>query len=65
MYAKRRAKDSFHEFKDISDTRQIQEVFQQGLADLQMLKRQGTVHSMFHTDQLVVEVSFKVCDLDD
>lgn len=57
QYAKRRARDSFTEYKSLSDTRQIQEVFQSGLEELRMLKRQSTIHAMFHTDPLVVEVS--------
>lgn len=57
QYTKRRARDSFTEYRSLSDTRQIQEVFQNGLEELRMLKRQGTIHSMFHTDPLVVEVS--------
>ena len=56
MYAKRRAKDSFLEHRNLSDSRQIQEVFQNGLEELRVLRRQGTIHDMFHTDPLVVEV---------
>ncbi|CCG82432.1 putative Iron-sulfur cluster biosynthesis protein Isd11 [Taphrina deformans PYCC 5710] len=55
QYAKRRARDSFTEFRSLQDGRQVQEVFQAGLEDLRMLKRQGTIHGMFHTDPLVVE----------
>ena len=56
QYAKRRSRDSFVENRSLSDTRQIQEVFQNGLEELRMLKRQGTIHAMYHTDPLVVEV---------
>lgn len=59
QYAKRRARDSFVEHRSISDSRQVQEVFQNGLEELRMLKRQGTIHAMYHTDPLVVEVIFE------
>jgi hypothetical protein len=37
-YAKRRARDSFREHKDVQDERQIQELMQKGLKELQALK---------------------------
>lgn len=37
-YAKRRTRDSFREHKDIQDPRQIQELMQKGLKELQSMK---------------------------
>lgn len=40
-YARRRTRDAFKEHKDVQDPRQIQELLQKGLKDLQMLKVRG------------------------
>jgi hypothetical protein len=37
-YAKRRTRDSFREHKDVQDPREIQELMQKGLKELQVLK---------------------------
>lgn len=37
-YAKRRTRDAFREYKDINDPRRIQELIQEGLKNLQVLK---------------------------
>lgn len=37
-YAKRRTRDAFRENKSVDDPRRIQELIQQGLKDLQMMK---------------------------
>ncbi|KAL7779104.1 hypothetical protein CFE70_008607 [Pyrenophora teres f. teres 0-1] len=37
-YAKRRTRDAFRDSKSINDERQIQEMVQKGLSELQMLK---------------------------
>jgi len=37
-YAKRRTRDSFHEHQKETDERKIQELMQQGLKELQVLK---------------------------
>jgi hypothetical protein len=37
-YAKRRTRDSFREHKDIQDPREIQELMQRGLKELQSMK---------------------------
>jgi hypothetical protein len=51
-YAKRRARDSFREHKDVTDERTIQELMQKGLKELQVLKVRrgiefGTLGSCF------------------
>ncbi len=37
-YAKRRTRDSFREHKDVQDPREIQELMQKGLKELQVMK---------------------------
>ena len=37
-YAKRRTRDAFHENKSVQDPRQVQELVQKGLKELQVLK---------------------------
>jgi LYR motif-containing protein 4 len=37
-YAKRRTKDAFREHKTVQDPREIQELIQKGLKELQMMK---------------------------
>ncbi|ESZ90962.1 hypothetical protein SBOR_8655 [Sclerotinia borealis F-4128] len=54
-YAKRRTSDSFREHKDVQDERKIQELMQNGLKELQSLKRQTVVSQFFQLDKLVVE----------
>lgn len=54
-YARRRTRDAFKEHKDVQDPRQIQELLQKGLKDLQMLKRQTVVSQFYQIDRLVVE----------
>ncbi|KAL3426099.1 complex 1 protein [Phlyctema vagabunda] len=54
-YAKRRTRDSFREHKDVQDERQVQELMQKGLKELQILKRQTVVSQFFQMDRLVVE----------
>jgi hypothetical protein len=38
MYARRRTRDAFHEHQKESDPRRIQELVQNGLKELQMMK---------------------------
>ncbi|KAI9812253.1 MAG: hypothetical protein M1826_002924 [Phylliscum demangeonii] len=54
-YAKRRTRDAFHAHQAERDPRRIQELFQTGLKELQMLKRQTVVSQFFQMDRLVVE----------
>ncbi|KKY31450.1 putative iron-sulfur cluster biosynthesis protein isd11 [Diaporthe ampelina] len=54
-YAKRRTRDAFRENKAVEDQRQIQELVQKGLKELQMMKRQTVVGHFFELDRLVVE----------
>jgi hypothetical protein len=41
-YAKRRTRDAFRENKSVDDPRRIQELIQQGLKDLQMMKARSS-----------------------
>ncbi|CAN8100613.1 unnamed protein product [Discula destructiva] len=54
-YAKRRTRDAFRENKAVDDPRQIQELVQKGLKELQMMKRQTVVSQFYQLDRLVVE----------
>lgn len=42
-YAKRRTRDAFRENKDVQDERQIQELMQKGLKELQSMKVRGNI----------------------
>ncbi|OAL56865.1 hypothetical protein IQ07DRAFT_555188 [Pyrenochaeta sp. DS3sAY3a] len=54
-YAKRRTRDSFREHQNETEERQIQELVQKGLKELQMLKRQTVISQFYQMDRLVVE----------
>ncbi|KAL6712437.1 hypothetical protein ACN47E_000314 [Coniothyrium glycines] len=54
-YAKRRTRDAFREHKDIKEERQIQELVQKGIKELQSLKRQTVISQFYQIDRLVVE----------
>ncbi|KAI1160190.1 iron-sulfur cluster biosynthesis protein-like protein Isd11 [Nemania serpens] len=54
-YAKRRTRDAFRGNKDVEDPRQIQDLIQQGLKELQIIKRQTVVSQFYQLDRLVVE----------
>ncbi|KAI0487653.1 iron-sulfur cluster biosynthesis protein-like protein Isd11 [Xylaria cf. heliscus] len=54
-YAKRRTRAAFRESKDVEDPRQIQDLIQKGLKDLQIMKRQTVVSQFYQIDRLVVE----------
>ncbi|GAW21379.1 hypothetical protein EKO27_g6546 [Xylaria grammica] len=54
-YAKRRTKDAFRESNSVEDPRQIQELIQKGLKELQTMKRQTIVSQFYQIDRLVVE----------
>ncbi|KAI0020617.1 hypothetical protein F4780DRAFT_741241 [Xylariomycetidae sp. FL0641] len=54
-YAKRRTRDAFRESKHVEDPRQIQDLIQKGLKELQVMKRQTIVSQFYQLDRLVVE----------
>ncbi|KAI1171286.1 hypothetical protein F4777DRAFT_64545 [Nemania sp. FL0916] len=54
-YAKRRTRDAFREAKNTEDPRQIQDLIQKGLKELQIMKRQTIVSQFYQLDRLVVE----------
>ncbi|PMD25650.1 hypothetical protein NA56DRAFT_592501 [Hyaloscypha hepaticicola] len=54
-YAKRRTRDAFREHKNVQDPREIQELMQKGLKELQSMKRQTVVSQFYQLDRLVVE----------
>ncbi|ORY81034.1 hypothetical protein BCR37DRAFT_335562, partial [Protomyces lactucae-debilis] len=55
MYTKRRAGDAFREARQLQDATQIATAKDHALEQLKMVRRQATMHAMFHTDPLVVE----------
>ncbi|KAI0476114.1 hypothetical protein GGR56DRAFT_641261 [Xylariaceae sp. FL0804] len=54
-YAKRRTRDAFRDNKAVEDPRQIQDLIQKGLKELQVMKRQTVLSSFYQIDRLVVE----------
>ncbi|PLB39269.1 LYR motif-containing protein [Aspergillus candidus] len=54
-YARRRTLDAFREHKGETEDRKIQELIQEGLQNLRMLKRQTTISQFYQMDRLVVE----------
>jgi hypothetical protein len=55
-HALRRTKDAFREFQAVQNTEKLNELYQQGLHDLGVLRRQTAIGTMFKSDRLVVEV---------
>ncbi|KAK1494269.1 complex 1 protein [Colletotrichum cuscutae] len=54
-YAKRRTRDAFREHQKVEDPRQVQELIQKGIKELEKLKRQTIVNQFYKFDRLVVE----------
>lgn len=54
-YARRRTRDAFHEHQHETEDRKIQELIQEGLRNLQMLKRQTAISQFYQLEKMVVE----------
>ncbi|RMJ23960.1 hypothetical protein PHISP_05175 [Aspergillus sp. HF37] len=54
-YARRRAKDGFRQHQHESEDRRVQELMQEGLQGLRMMKRQTIISQFYQLDKLVVE----------
>ncbi|KAF4156555.1 hypothetical protein CNMCM6936_006451 [Aspergillus lentulus] len=54
-YARRRTRDAFREHQHETEERRIQELVQDGLQSLRMLKRQTVISQFYQLDKLVVE----------
>ncbi|KAL4924908.1 LYR motif-containing protein [Aspergillus undulatus] len=54
-YALRRTKDAFREHQHESEERKVQELIQEGLQSLRMMKRQTVISQFYQLDKLVVE----------
>ncbi|KAI2786667.1 hypothetical protein POX_g09055 [Penicillium oxalicum] len=54
-YARRKTRDSFREHKGETEERRIQELIQDGLQNLRLLKRQTIISQFYQMDKLVVE----------
>ncbi|OJJ43438.1 hypothetical protein ASPZODRAFT_19529 [Penicilliopsis zonata CBS 506.65] len=55
QYALRRTRDAFREHQTEKEERRIQELMQEGLQNLRMLKRQTVISQFYQLDKLVVE----------
>ncbi|KAJ5306560.1 hypothetical protein PENANT_c031G00425 [Penicillium antarcticum] len=54
-YARRKTRDSFREHQNATEERQVQELMQEGLQSLRLLKRQTIISQFYQLDKLVVE----------
>ncbi|BDD63356.1 hypothetical protein MAP00_008255 [Monascus purpureus] len=54
-YARRRTKDAFRKHQNETEERQIQELIQEGLRNLRMMKRQTVISQFYQLDKLVIE----------
>ncbi|KAE8315675.1 hypothetical protein BDV41DRAFT_562800 [Aspergillus transmontanensis] len=54
-YARRRTRDAFREHQRETEDRRIQELIQDGLQNLRMMKRQTVISQFYQMDKLVVE----------
>lgn len=54
-YAKRRIHDAFRTNKSVGDLERITELYNEGVNELAMLKRQSTISQMYTFEKLVVE----------
>ncbi|KAJ5594482.1 LYR family protein [Penicillium hispanicum] len=54
-YARRKTRDSFREHQTETEERRIQELVQEGLQNLRLLKRQTVISQFYQLDKLVVE----------
>ncbi|KAE8351493.1 iron-sulfur cluster biosynthesis protein Isd11 [Aspergillus coremiiformis] len=54
-YARRRTRDAFREHQHEAEDRRIQELIQEGLQNLRMMKRQTVISQFYQMDKLVVE----------
>jgi hypothetical protein len=54
-YARRRTRDAFRQSQHERDERRVQELMQNGLRELQVMKRQTVVSQFYQLDRLVVE----------
>ncbi|KAL4805501.1 hypothetical protein BDV18DRAFT_141084 [Aspergillus unguis] len=54
-YALRRTKDAFREHQHEAEDRKVQELIQEGLQSLRMMKRQTVISQFYQLDRLVVE----------
>ncbi|KAJ5110818.1 LYR family protein [Penicillium argentinense] len=54
-YARRKTRDMFREHQKVSEERRIQELMQEGLQSLRLMKRQTIISQFYQLDKLVVE----------
>lgn len=54
-YFLRKARDTFHDNKDVQDSAKLAQLFLEAEKDLGVLKRQSVISNMYTFDKLVVE----------
>ncbi|CAI7630378.1 unnamed protein product [Penicillium viridicatum] len=54
-YARRKTRDSFREHQNTTEERRVQELIQEGLQSLRLMKRQTIISQFYQLDKLVVE----------
>lgn len=55
MYALRRTRDAFRENKSVAEESKIQQCITDAKENLEMIKRQVIIGSLYRTDKLVIE----------
>ncbi|CAH0386405.1 unnamed protein product [Bemisia tabaci] len=55
MYTLRRVRDAFHENKTTTDPSKIEELYKEGLSNLEIIKRQVVVNQLFRPEKLIIE----------
>jgi len=59
MYALRRIRDGFKENKNVTDPSQISQLYQAALRDMEIIKRQVVIGSLYKAPELIIEHQFK------
>ncbi|KAL1457723.1 hypothetical protein WDU94_007917 [Cyamophila willieti] len=55
MYFIRRTQEKFHSNKNVSSPDEIQQLYNAGLVELELLKRQVFISQMFKPEKLIIE----------
>jgi len=55
MYTLRRARDAFKQHKNLSDESMIKSCINEGMNNLEIIKRQVIIGNLYKTDKLIIE----------
>lgn len=55
MYFLRRTRDKFQAYKNIANQEQVCQLYNEGVTELEVLKRQVLVSQLFKPDKLIIE----------